>query len=152
MPAFLHQDLRILEAIRIEDGIEIDIHQVVEIDHIAAGDRIHGLIRPGDRIEEGIERTFRKLDEGFLQRIFARAAERRVLHNMRRPFGIIRRRAETNIKDFIIIIAVQIQQTGTAFDVLHQVGIGIDFFNMGHAADTESVHQVSIIPFHIRSP
>ena len=42
--------------------------------------------------------------------------------------------------------------TGAAFHVLHQVGIGIDFFNMGHAADTESVHQVSIIPFHLISP
>ena len=75
-----------------------------------------------------------------------------MLHDMRRTLGIIRRRAETNIKNFIIIVAVQIQKTGTAFHVLHQVGIGIDFFNMGHAADTESVHQVSIIPFHLISP
>ncbi len=148
VPAFLHENLRILQAVRIENSVQIHVHQIVEIHRIAAGDGVHGLVRPGDGIQECIQRALRQFHERFLQRIFPRTAQSGMLHDVGRALGIIRGGAETNIKHLIVIVAVQVKQTSAALHVLHQIGIGIDFFDIGHAIDTETVHHVSIIPFH----
>ena len=55
MPALLHEDFLIIIDGRIENRIQIHIHQVVKILIVAACHRVHGLIRVGHGIEEGIQ-------------------------------------------------------------------------------------------------
>ena len=86
MPAFLHENLRILQAVWIKYGVKIDIHKVMKILIIATGHRIHGLIRPGNSIQEGIERPLYQFNKWFLQRELSGAAQGGMFHNMRCPF------------------------------------------------------------------
>ena len=50
MPALLHQHLRIFQHIGIEHRIKVNVHQILEVLVVAAGHRIHGLIRVGHGI------------------------------------------------------------------------------------------------------
>lgn len=75
-----------------------------------------------------------------------------MFHDMGCALGIIRCGAETDIKYFVIIIVVQIHETGAALDVLHQVRIGINFFNMRHGVHAKSVNHIAHFPFHIKPP
>ena len=50
VPAFLHEDLLLFSDIRMEDGVHIYVHKVLEIRLIAARDRVHGLVRVGHRV------------------------------------------------------------------------------------------------------
>lgn len=152
MPAFLHENLRIFQTVGIENRIQVHIHEIVEIHIISAGNGIHGLIGPGNGIEECVEGPFGQLHERLLQRIFPGTAEGGMFHDMGCSLGIIRCGAETDIKYFVIIIVVQIHETGAALDVLHQVRIGIDFFNMRHGVHAKSVNHIAHFPFHIKPP
>ena len=55
MPSFLHQYLVIVQHIREKDGIQIYVHEIMEIFGIAAGHRIHSLIRECHGIEKCVE-------------------------------------------------------------------------------------------------
>ena len=120
MPALLHEDLRIFPHIRIEYSIEINIHEILEVLIVTARHRVHRLIWIGHRIEERIERSLDELDKRFLERIFAAATERRMLHNMRYARIIYRRRAERNRKNFIVIVILQKKQLRTALLMLEE--------------------------------
>jgi hypothetical protein len=80
MPAFLPE--RVRGDPRIENGVKIDIDQIVKVPEILARDRIAGLIRKGHGIEEGVQRALHELDEWFLDRVLARAAKHGVLEDV----------------------------------------------------------------------
>jgi|GEM_PF-6410131 len=143
VPAFLHENLGILQAVGIENSIQVHIHQIVEIHIISAGNGIHGLIRPGNGIEERIQGPFGQFHKRFFQRILAGAAEGGMFHNMGHALGIVRGGAECDVKYLVVIIIIQIHETGAALHVLHHIGIGIDFFNMRHGVHAESVNHVA---------
>ena len=94
VPALLHEHLRVLAHVRVEDGVEVDVHEVLEVLVVAAGHRVHRLVGVRHRIEEGIEGALDELDERLLERVLARAAERRVLDDVRDARVVDRRRAE----------------------------------------------------------
>ena len=55
VPALLHEDLRVLAHVRVEDGVEVDVHEVLEVLVVAAGHWVHRLVRIRHRVEEGVE-------------------------------------------------------------------------------------------------
>ena len=142
MPAFLHEDLFILEHVREKDGIKVDVHEVLEIRCIAAGHRIHRLIREGHGIEEGIEGPFDEFDEGFLEGELAGAAKRRMFADMGHARAVRRRRAERNGKDFIVIIVLDVEQAGTGLDVVHFVSLAVQFRDIAAAVDSKAVQRL----------
>lgn len=73
VPAFLTED--VLADAGMEDGVDVDVDEVVEVLQVGAGHGIAGLVREGEGVEEGLERALEQLHEGFLDRIFVRAAE-----------------------------------------------------------------------------
>ena len=108
VPAFLHEDLFIFDHVREKDGIQIDIHEVLEIGSVAAGYGIHGLVRERHGIEEGVERTLYQFDEGFLEGELPGAAKGRMFADMGYARAVRRRRPERNGKDFIVVIILDI--------------------------------------------
>ena len=56
-PSFLTEDLFFLINVRIEYSIQINMHQVLEILIVAAGNRIAGFVRISHRIQKGIQRA-----------------------------------------------------------------------------------------------
>ena len=83
MPALLAEDLFILIDIRIEDGVQIDIHQVLKIPVVAACHREDRLVRISHGVEKCVHGPLDEFDKRILQRKFARTAENRVLDDMR---------------------------------------------------------------------
>ena len=108
MPAFLHEDLFVLDHVRKEDGVEIDVHEVLEISNVTAGYGIHGLVRKGHGVEEGVERALHQFDKGFLEGELSRAAERRMFADMGYASAVRRRRPEGNGKDLIVVVILDI--------------------------------------------
>ena len=104
MPAFLAENILFSVNIGIKNRIQIDMHEVFKVLFIAAGHRIDGFIRIGHCVEKGVERSLGKLDEGVLDRKIPGTAQNRVLDNVRYTGRILRRRAEGNIKDLVVVI------------------------------------------------
>ena len=68
MPALLLEYLLSAVDIRIKDSIQVHMHQVLKINVIYASHRIDGLVRIGNRIEEGIQRSLHQLHKRILDR------------------------------------------------------------------------------------
>ena len=117
MPALLAENVLFLVDIGIEHRVQIHVHQVPEVGVVAAGHGIHGLVRIGHRVQKCIERTLDKLNEGILDRKIPRPAQHRVLDDMCDARRILRRRAESDIKHFIVIITGKKGHSGACLSV-----------------------------------
>ena len=134
----------------MEDGVHIDVDEIVEVLQVGAGHGIAGLVREGESIEKGLQRALEEVHKGFLDRVFARAAENGVLDDMRHAGGILGRRAEGCTEAFVFVIIddgenlrardVVFPETGRAADFRH-----IFFFNEGK---TCMIHRKG--PFRVR--
>ena len=140
MPAFLHQDLFVLQHIREEDRIQVDVHQILEVGRIAAGNGIHGLIGEGHGVEEGVERAFDQFDEGFLQREFPGAAKNRVLADMGHTGAVRRRRTEGDGKDLIVVVIFDVKQAGTGLVVVQFISLAVEFRNVLRTLNGKAVN------------
>ena len=117
MPALLTEYILFFVDIGIEHRVQIHVHQVLEIGVVAACHGINGLIRVGHRIQECIERSLDKLNEGILDREISRSAQHCVLDDMRDTGRILRRRAESDIKHFIVIVTGKKGHSGARLSV-----------------------------------
>ncbi len=107
VPAFLFKSF--LGNIRIKNCIKINIHEVIKIFLIAAGNGIHSFIGKSHRIEKSLQTTFHKFYERFLDREIFRAAEYTVLKDVGYARVILRRGPESCAKHLIIIIVFKNQ-------------------------------------------
>ena len=119
-PSLLAEDFFMLINIRMKHGIHIDIHQILKILIITACDRIHRLIRIRHGIQKGVQRSFDQFHKRILSREFLRSAEYRMLHDMRHTGTVLRRCAECNVKDFVIIIIGNQQHSCPALFMLQK--------------------------------
>ena len=101
VPAFL------LEAFFVdageEHGVEVDVHEVVEVLKIGAGDRIAGLVREGEGVQKGLERPFEQFDEGFLHGVFFGAAQDGMFEDVGDAGGVFRGGAERGAEAFVFV-------------------------------------------------
>ena len=67
VPAFLAE--AVLGDARVEDGVEVDVDEVVEVLQIGAGHGVAGLVGEGEGVEEGLQGALEEVHEGFLHRI-----------------------------------------------------------------------------------
>ena len=104
VPALLLEDLR--RQPRVEDGVEVDVDEVVEVLQVLAGNRVAGAVGVGEGVEEGLQRSLEELDEGLLHRVLAGAAEDGVLEDVGDAGGVGGRRAEGDAEDLVGVIAV----------------------------------------------
>ena len=144
MPTLLLQHLR--ADTRKEDGIQIDINQVVEVGQVGRSYWVGRLVRIGHGVEKGLHRTLQQFEEGLLYRIFARTAEHGMLKNMRDPRVIIWWGAKGDPEALILIIALDREQFGTAALVPVEAGTGVDLRHLLVTQQGKSVvlvHDVS---------
>ena len=104
MPSLLAEYVLLPVDIGIKDRVQINVHQVLKIRVIAARNGIDCLVRIGHGIEKCIERPLDELYKRVLDRETSRAAQNSVFDNVRHAGGILRRRAEGDVKDFIVIL------------------------------------------------
>ena len=68
MPALLTENRLVLVGVRIENSVQINVHQVLEILVITARNRIYGLVGIGHGIQEGIQGTLCQFHKRILYR------------------------------------------------------------------------------------
>ena len=125
MPALLSENILFFINIRIKNRIQVDMHEVFEILLVAARDRIDRLVRISHGIQESVQRTLGQLNERILDREIPGTAEHRMLDNMSDACGILRRRAEGNIKDLVIVIFRQQRYARTRLLVPEQPAVAV---------------------------
>ena len=117
MPALLQEDLLAVVDRRMKNGVEVDVHEVVEILVVLAGHRIDGLIGEGHGVEEGGQARAQEIHERLLGAVFARAVEHAVLEDVGDTGAALRRCAEADAEDLVGIAVFQLQKAGAAFFV-----------------------------------
>ena len=113
----------------MKNGIQIDMHQILEIFIIAACDRIDCLLRISHCIQKGVQGTLHQFHKRIFDRIFVRTTQNSVLNDMCHPRGILRRCAKTDIKDLIVIIVGNHCDPRSAFFVAENDSFGIEIFD-----------------------
>ena len=129
MPALLPEDFFVSVDVRIENRIQIDIHQILKIRVIAAGNRVNRLVRICHGIQECIQRSLCQFHKRVLQRKFSGTAEHRVLNNMGYTGRIFRRRPKTDGEYLVFIVIGQQGNSGPAFFMNQKRGIRVDVLN-----------------------
>lgn len=116
-----------------EDGVEIDIHQVIKVGGIATGDRIAGAVGIGEGVEIGLQGGFEEFFEGLFDGVFFAAAEHGVLEDVRESGVVGPRGAEGDAEDFVVVGTDQGEHFGAgavfvkeAFGVLEGKGSVLD--------------------------
>ena len=125
-PAFLPEDFLMLIDVRVEHGIHVDVHQILKILVVAACHRINGLVRIGHGIQEGIQGAFHQFHEGILRREILRAAQDRMLHDMRDSRAVARRCPETDRKYLVVVVLLYQKNPCLALLVPEQIAFCLD--------------------------
>ena len=68
MPTLLLKDAWPLVDGRMQDGVQVHVHEVLEVGRVGRGDRVHGLVRKGHGVEERLHGRLEQVDKGFLYR------------------------------------------------------------------------------------
>mmetsp|Transcript_17025 Transcript_17025/g.28717 ORF Transcript_17025/g.28717 Transcript_17025/m.28717 type:complete len:204 (+) Transcript_17025:2760-3371(+) len=115
MPAFLLEGLLVADAVGVQDGVEVDVHQIVEVLRVAGRDGVARAIRVGERVEESVQGALHQLHERLLDRVFAAPTQHAVLENVRDTRGILGRCAEYSPEGLVFIVVGQ----------AHHLGVGL---------------------------
>ena len=125
VPALLGQLLRRHQ--RVEDGVGVDIEQVIEVLQIGTGRRIDRLVGVGHGIDERRQRAFDHLEERVLERILLRAGQDDVLQDVGQAGRVGRRRAEGDAEDLVLVVVLQRQQFRPSARVPPQARLRVQF-------------------------
>ena len=108
MPTFLPED--VLADARMKDGINVDVHQIVEILEIGAGHRVACFVWKGEGVQKCLQRPLEQLHKRFLDRVPVGTAQYGMLQNVRHPRGVFGRCAEGHAETFVFVVIDDGQQ------------------------------------------
>ena len=128
-PAFLAEDFFLFIDGGIEHGIQIHMHQILKILIVAAGHRIHGLVRISHGVQECVQRSLHQLHKRILQREMPGSAQDTVLQNMGHTGAVRRRRPESNIEHLILVVVFQQHHARPALFMTQQIPLRVDIFD-----------------------
>jgi len=120
MPSLLFQNPGILQHHRVENGIQINMHQIEIILLIHARHRIGREVGTGHRVQKGVQRSFQKHVKGALHRKMLRSVKHRMFQNMGRAKIVFRNGFECDVKKLVGISGGDFQQVRPAF-FMHKV-------------------------------
>mmetsp|Transcript_113821 Transcript_113821/g.317900 ORF Transcript_113821/g.317900 Transcript_113821/m.317900 type:complete len:214 (-) Transcript_113821:154-795(-) len=101
----------------MKDSISINIDQIVEILFVLTSNHVASSVRVSEGIQEGLKTSLQKLNKRILCFVLATSTKYGVFQNMRDTGRIFWRSAQSNTKDFIVVIASDTQQFGTTLFV-----------------------------------
>ena len=142
MPAFLIEDVRIFQDVRVKNAVKIDSHKIQVVLFYAAGYRIDCLVRECHRVEEGVHRGLKKLHERFLDRIFVRTAEHRVLQYVEHAGAVLRKGPESDREELVLVAVVRPYELCARGIMLHFDEPSADLLYFTNVCHGETVHLV----------
>jgi hypothetical protein len=129
VPPFLFQNAGIGQHVRIENRIQVNMHEIKIIGHVHACYRISGIISRSHGVQECIERSLQENVEGTFNREVPGTIQHRMLKNMRRTEIILRKCPESYIEQLVGIIGSDLQKPCPGFFMFEIKAVGIHFLH-----------------------
>ena len=148
VPALLLEDAGVMQDGRGEHGVQIDLRQVQEVRLVQAGHRVHGLVRKGHRVQEGVHAALDQLHERLPDGILVAAAEHRVLQDVKHAGIVLRQGLKRDGKQLVFLQAVKIAQLRARLFVGHLHQFGVQFVHPAHPVHHKAVKALSNLPVH----
>ncbi len=139
VPAFLVQDIGLLIDFGEEHRVQVNPGEVQEILVVGAAHRIHGHVRGGHGVDEGVHGAFDQLHEGGLSREVFGAVEHRVFQDVRASGVVFGDGLESHAKHLVAVVAGQMQQLRAALFVFINRGDGLYLFDLPAAFPDEAM-------------
>ena len=139
VPALLLERLLVVHAARVEDGVEVDVHEVPEVLEVARGDGVAGAVGVGHGVEEGVQRALDELDEGFLDGVLAGPAQHGVFQDVGDAGGVGGGRAEGDAEALVLVVVAQAHDLGAGLGVLEEEHLGVVLGDVVLADELEAV-------------
>mmetsp|Transcript_3635 Transcript_3635/g.10466 ORF Transcript_3635/g.10466 Transcript_3635/m.10466 type:complete len:230 (-) Transcript_3635:478-1167(-) len=118
VPALLLKGLLIAYALWVEDGVHVDVHEVVEVLQVAGGYRVAGAVGVGEGVQEGVEGALHKLHKRLLDGVLPAAAQHAVLQDVGDASGVVHGSAQHHAKGLILVVVDEGHHLGTCLGVL----------------------------------
>ena len=122
MPALLLEDLPTGVDIGVEHRVHVHVHEVEQVLLVGAAHGVHGLVREGQGVQEGLHTGAQQVHEGLLDREFLRAAQHRMLQDVKHAGVVDRRGFEGDGKALVFVLILQEEQSSPTGGMLHDVG------------------------------
>ena len=106
--------------VRIKNRIHIYMHQILKVFVITACNRIYCLIRIRHCVKKRVKGSLNQFHERIFHRKISRAAQYRMLHDMRNPCAVRRRCPKSDGKHLILIVIFHQQNPRPALSVFQQ--------------------------------
>ena len=107
VPALLLEDLRLFMDAWEKHGVKIHAHQIQKIAAVAAGDGIARLVRERQCIQERVQGALHQFDKRLFDREVLRAAENRMLQNVKNAGIVKRKRPEGGTEGLVFILPLE---------------------------------------------
>ena len=143
VPPLLGQLLRRHQ--RMEDGVGVDIQQVIEVLQVGAGRRVDRLVGVGHGVDERRQRAFDHLEERVLQRVLRRTGQDDVLQDVGQAGGVGRRGAEGDAEDLVLVVVFQRQQFRPRPRVAIEPGAGVQLRHVRLADKLKAMCQSHVL-------
>ena len=151
VPALLVEDIGVGADGGGKDGVQVHFRQVHEVLIVAAGHGVHGLVREGHGVEEGIHGGLEQLHEGLLHRELVAAAKHGMLQDMEHAGGILGQGLESDGKQLVRFAVIHPHQLRAGLVVGHFDEVGAQLCNFTHTGDGEAVQLLAGRQGHNRS-
>ena len=122
VPAFLLEDARTRIDGRMQHGVEIDVHEVLEVLLVRGGHGIDRLVRECHCVQKRLHRRLEEVDERLLYGELLRAIEDGVLEDMEDAGRILWRRLEADREGLVRIVGCKPEQACSCCLMLHHIG------------------------------
>ena len=148
VPAFLIEDVRVLQDARREHSIQIHFRQVQEVLLVAAGDGVNRLVGEGHRVQERRHAALHQLDERFTNGILGAAAEHRMLQNMEYAGRILRQGLKRDAERLVHLAVIHPNQLCAGLFVVHFHHLPVQLFAFTHTVNAKAVTRRSFVQIH----
>ena len=138
-PALLQEDARIVVDGGVQHRVEVHVDEVEEVLGVGRRHRVHGEVRRGHGVEEGVERAARQHLEGALDRELARPVQHRVLQDVGDPGVAVGWRHEGEAEALVVVVGDVLDQLRAAARVLEAQGQRVDLGDLALLHQLEAV-------------
>ena len=126
VPALLLKDAGAVVNRRVQDGVEVDAHEVLEVGRVRRCHGVHRLVGESERVQEGLHARLEQVDEGLLDGVSVRAAQHRVLEDVEHAGIVGGRGLERYGERLVRVVIGEPHQASARGLVAHDVGLAAD--------------------------
>ena len=141
VPALLLEDAGAVVDVGVQDGIQVDVHEVHEVLLVGGRHGVHGLVGERERVEEGLHGALEQVDERFLDREALAAAQDRVLEDVEDARVVGGRRLERDGEGAVGVGAGEPHGPGACLHVAHDDRLAADLGDLLDAGDLEALEK-----------